>query len=143
MLRSFYLLQLKPSVLKDISRVSWWTRAVRQNLEEAQDTVQLADANKELNLLHAKCADRENLTGTLKLELQKVQKCSEKEKVLFQDTIAWGLVICFLTHILIAGARNLSALEVSQEPFPNSAPSSSREMYSCGPESSLLWISSL
>lgn len=111
---------------------------VRQNLEGAQDTAQLADANKELNPLHAKYADRENLTGTLKPELQKVQQCSEKEKVLFQDTTARVILTCFLTHMLIPGARNLSALEVSQEPFPNSGPCSSREMSSCGPESPLL-----
>ncbi|XP_064358530.1 coiled-coil domain-containing protein 171 isoform X3 [Dromaius novaehollandiae] len=48
-------------------------------LEEAQDN--LADANKELNHLHTKCADRETLIGTLKMELQNVLQCWEKEKV--------------------------------------------------------------
>ncbi|NXR38832.1 CC171 protein, partial [Zosterops hypoxanthus] len=53
--------------------------ALRQDLKEAQDTV--ADANKELNHLHAKCADRETLIETLKMELQDVQQCWEKEQV--------------------------------------------------------------
>ncbi|NXC73786.1 CC171 protein, partial [Anhinga anhinga] len=48
-------------------------------LQEAQDN--LADANEELNHLHTKCADRESLIGTLKMELQNVRQCWEKEKV--------------------------------------------------------------
>ncbi|XP_068033139.1 coiled-coil domain-containing protein 171 isoform X3 [Anomalospiza imberbis] len=52
---------------------------LRQDLKEAQDT--MADANKELNYLHTKCADRENLIETLKMELQDVQQCWEKEQV--------------------------------------------------------------
>lgn len=48
-------------------------------LQEAQDN--LADANKELNHLHTKCADKEILIGALKMELQNVQQCWEKEKV--------------------------------------------------------------
>ncbi|NXW89540.1 CC171 protein, partial [Alopecoenas beccarii] len=47
-------------------------------LQESQGN--LADANKELNHLHTKCADRETLIGTLKMELQNVQQCWEKEK---------------------------------------------------------------
>ncbi|XP_032942815.1 uncharacterized protein LOC117011514 [Catharus ustulatus] len=90
--------------------------AVRQNLKEAQDTV--AGASKELNHLHAKCADSENLTGTLKRELQKVQQCSEEKKVLFQDPVGWGLFSCCWTSTLPSGARNLSVQEVSREPFP-------------------------
>ncbi|KFV70436.1 Coiled-coil domain-containing protein 171, partial [Dryobates pubescens] len=53
--------------------------ALRQDLKEAQDN--LADGNKELNHLHTKCADRETLIGTLKMELQNVQQCWAKEKV--------------------------------------------------------------
>ncbi|XP_053788283.1 coiled-coil domain-containing protein 171 isoform X4 [Vidua chalybeata] len=53
--------------------------ALRQDLKEAQDT--MADANEELNYLHTKCADRETLIETLKLELQDVQQCWEKEQV--------------------------------------------------------------
>ncbi|KGL98472.1 Coiled-coil domain-containing protein 171, partial [Charadrius vociferus] len=53
--------------------------ALSQDLKEAQDN--LTDANKELNHLHAKCADRETLIGTLKMELQNVRQCWEKEKV--------------------------------------------------------------
>ncbi|NXG50340.1 CC171 protein, partial [Psilopogon haemacephalus] len=48
-------------------------------LQEAQDS--LADGNKELNHLHSKCADRETLIGTLKMELQNVQQCWAKEKI--------------------------------------------------------------
>ncbi|XP_032532862.1 coiled-coil domain-containing protein 171 isoform X5 [Chiroxiphia lanceolata] len=52
---------------------------LRQDLKEAQDT--LADASKELNHLHTKCADRETLIETLRMKLQDVQQCWEKEKV--------------------------------------------------------------
>lgn len=48
-------------------------------LQEAQDT--RAVANKELNHLHAKCAERGTLIETLKMELQDVQQCWEKEQV--------------------------------------------------------------
>ncbi|NWU97345.1 CC171 protein, partial [Upupa epops] len=48
-------------------------------LQEAQDN--LADANKELNNLHAKCAVKETLIGNLKMELQNVQQFWEKEKL--------------------------------------------------------------
>lgn len=41
----------------------------------------MADANKELNHLQAKCADRETLLETLKMELQDVQQCWEKEQL--------------------------------------------------------------
>ncbi|XP_063176620.1 coiled-coil domain-containing protein 171 isoform X1 [Chroicocephalus ridibundus] len=53
--------------------------ALSQDVKEAEDN--LSDANKELNHLHAKCADRETLIGTLKMELQNVRQCWEKEKV--------------------------------------------------------------
>ncbi|XP_068858203.1 coiled-coil domain-containing protein 171 [Aphelocoma coerulescens] len=53
--------------------------ALRQDLKEAQGT--MADANKELNHLHTKCADRETLIETLKMELQDVQQCWEKEQL--------------------------------------------------------------
>ncbi|XP_030825307.1 coiled-coil domain-containing protein 171 [Camarhynchus parvulus] len=53
--------------------------ALRQDLKEVQDT--MADTKKELNYLHTKCADRETLIETLKMELQDVQQCWEKEQV--------------------------------------------------------------
>ncbi|XP_075267057.1 coiled-coil domain-containing protein 171 isoform X7 [Opisthocomus hoazin] len=53
--------------------------ALSEDLKEAQDNV--ADANKELNHLHTKCADKESSIGTLKMELQNVRQCWEKEKV--------------------------------------------------------------
>uniref|UniRef100_A0A452I064 Uncharacterized protein n=1 Tax=Gopherus agassizii TaxID=38772 RepID=A0A452I064_9SAUR len=49
------------------------------NIAFTQDN--LADANEELNHLRTKCADRESLIGTLKMELQNVLHCWEKEKV--------------------------------------------------------------
>ncbi|KAM6034401.1 LOW QUALITY PROTEIN: coiled-coil domain-containing protein 171 [Chlamydotis macqueenii] len=52
--------------------------ALSQDLKEAQDN--LAHANKELNHLHMKCADRETLIGTLEVELQNVRQYWEKEK---------------------------------------------------------------
>ncbi|KFW08047.1 Coiled-coil domain-containing protein 171, partial [Eurypyga helias] len=53
--------------------------ALSQDLKEAQDN--MAGANEELNNLHTKCADGETLIGTLKVELQNVRQCWEKEKV--------------------------------------------------------------
>ncbi|XP_077028237.1 coiled-coil domain-containing protein 171 isoform X2 [Agelaius phoeniceus] len=53
--------------------------ALGQDLKEVQDT--MADTKKELNYLHTKCADRETLIETLKMELQDVQQCWEKEQV--------------------------------------------------------------
>ncbi|XP_040396902.1 coiled-coil domain-containing protein 171 isoform X6 [Cygnus olor] len=53
--------------------------ALSQDLKEAQDN--LAGANKELNHLHTKCADKEILIGALKMELQNVQQCWEEEKI--------------------------------------------------------------
>uniref|UniRef100_A0A8C3IMQ4 Coiled-coil domain containing 171 n=1 Tax=Chrysemys picta bellii TaxID=8478 RepID=A0A8C3IMQ4_CHRPI len=61
----------------DSSKQKIWSQS--QDLKEAQDN--LADANEELNHLRTKCADREALIGTLKMELQNVLHCWEKEKV--------------------------------------------------------------
>ncbi|ELV09575.1 hypothetical protein TREES_T100021335 [Tupaia chinensis] len=47
--------------------------------EELQD--KLTDVNKELSHLRTKCADRDALISTLKVELQNVLHCWEKEKV--------------------------------------------------------------
>ncbi|XP_036290005.1 coiled-coil domain-containing protein 171 isoform X1 [Pipistrellus kuhlii] len=49
-----------------------------KNIKDLQD--KLADANQELSHLRSKCADREALVGTLKVELQNVLHCWEKEK---------------------------------------------------------------
>ncbi|XP_045419047.1 coiled-coil domain-containing protein 171 isoform X2 [Lemur catta] len=49
-----------------------------KNIKELQD--KLADGNKELSHLRTKCADREALISTLKVELQNVLHCWEKEK---------------------------------------------------------------
>ncbi|XP_038615756.1 coiled-coil domain-containing protein 171-like isoform X2 [Tachyglossus aculeatus] len=49
------------------------------NLKEAEDNA--VDASKELSHLHTKIAEREAVISTLKMELQKVLHCWEKEKV--------------------------------------------------------------
>ncbi|XP_048639885.1 coiled-coil domain-containing protein 171 isoform X2 [Marmota marmota marmota] len=49
-----------------------------KNIKELQD--KLTDAHKELSHLRTKCADREALISTLKMELQNVLHCWEKEK---------------------------------------------------------------
>ncbi|XP_066113390.1 coiled-coil domain-containing protein 171 isoform X1 [Saccopteryx bilineata] len=49
-----------------------------KNIKDLQD--KLADASKELSHLRTKCADREALISTLKVELQNVLHCWEKEK---------------------------------------------------------------
>ncbi|KAK2500433.1 hypothetical protein MC885_003374 [Smutsia gigantea] len=49
-----------------------------RNIKDLQD--RLADVNKELSHLRTKCADREALISTLKVELQNVLHCWEKEK---------------------------------------------------------------
>ncbi|KAM5260483.1 coiled-coil domain-containing protein 171 isoform 3-T5 [Hipposideros larvatus] len=49
-----------------------------KNIKDLQD--KLADVSKELSHLHTKCADREALISTLKVELQNVLHCWEKEK---------------------------------------------------------------
>ncbi|XP_058528664.1 coiled-coil domain-containing protein 171 isoform X2 [Ochotona princeps] len=49
-----------------------------KSIKELQD--KLADVNKELSHSRTKCADREALIGTLKVELQNVLHCWEKEK---------------------------------------------------------------
>ncbi|OWK01242.1 hypothetical protein Celaphus_00018274 [Cervus elaphus hippelaphus] len=50
----------------------------RANEKDLQD--KLADVSKELSHLRTKCADREALINTLKVELQNVLHCWEKEK---------------------------------------------------------------
>ncbi|KAM4847160.1 coiled-coil domain-containing protein 171 isoform 3-T3 [Urocitellus parryii] len=49
-----------------------------KNIKELQDKI--TDAHKELSHLRTKCADREALISTLKMELQNVLHCWEKEK---------------------------------------------------------------
>ncbi|XP_027718839.1 coiled-coil domain-containing protein 171 isoform X6 [Vombatus ursinus] len=50
-----------------------------KSLKEAQD--KLVNVNQELNHLRTKYADRESIIGTLKMELQNVLHCWEKEKM--------------------------------------------------------------
>ncbi|XP_064146537.1 coiled-coil domain-containing protein 171 isoform X1 [Loxodonta africana] len=49
-----------------------------KNIKDLQE--KLADVNKELSHLRTKCADRDALISTLKMELQNVLHCWEKEK---------------------------------------------------------------
>ncbi|KAM9642085.1 coiled-coil domain-containing protein 171 isoform 3-T4 [Trichechus inunguis] len=49
-----------------------------KNIKDLQD--KLVDVNKELSHLRTKCADRDALISTLKMELQNVLHCWEKEK---------------------------------------------------------------
>lgn len=61
-----------PCGLPSYSLFIWY---LRQDLQD-----RLADVNKELSHLRTKCADREALISTLKVELQNVLHCWEKEK---------------------------------------------------------------
>ncbi|XP_074851031.1 coiled-coil domain-containing protein 171 isoform X2 [Carettochelys insculpta] len=64
---------------KEIDSSKQKIRSQSQELKEVRDS--LADASEELNHLRTKCADREALISTLKMELQNVLHCWEKEKV--------------------------------------------------------------
>ncbi|XP_067409219.1 coiled-coil domain-containing protein 171 isoform X2 [Emydura macquarii macquarii] len=64
---------------KEIDTSKQKLRSQSQDLKETQDN--LSDANEELNHLRTKCVDREALIGTLKMELQNILHCWEKEKV--------------------------------------------------------------
>nr|XP_056722632.1 coiled-coil domain-containing protein 171-like [Euleptes europaea] len=70
---------LSEKIAKEFDSSKQQLRCQMQELQEAED--KLAEVNKELNYLHAKCADRDSLIGTLKVELQNVLHCWEKEKV--------------------------------------------------------------
>ncbi|XP_062985307.1 coiled-coil domain-containing protein 171 isoform X1 [Elgaria multicarinata webbii] len=70
---------LSEKMVKELDSSQHQLRSQFQELQEAQNN--LGNANKELNHLQAKCADRESLIATLKMELQNVLHCWEKEKV--------------------------------------------------------------
>lgn len=57
---------------------SWYSLFIWCLQQYLQD--KLADVNKELSHLRTKCADREAQISTLKVELQNVLHCWEKEK---------------------------------------------------------------
>uniref|UniRef100_A0ABM5FRY9 Coiled-coil domain-containing protein 171 isoform X1 n=2 Tax=Pogona vitticeps TaxID=103695 RepID=A0ABM5FRY9_9SAUR len=69
---------LSEKMAKELESSQHQLRSQNQELKEAQN--KLGDANKELNHLQAKCADQESLIPTLKMELQDVLHCWEKEK---------------------------------------------------------------
>ncbi|XP_061055059.1 coiled-coil domain-containing protein 171 isoform X2 [Eubalaena glacialis] len=70
-----------PVVLESLRRTltDYQNKLEDASNEDLQD--KLADVNKELSHLRTKCADREALISTLKVELQNVLHCWEKEKV--------------------------------------------------------------
>ncbi|KAL8203125.1 UNVERIFIED_CONTAM: hypothetical protein K2H54_041133 [Gekko kuhli] len=70
---------LSEKIVKEFDSSKQQLRSQTQELQNAED--KLAEINKELNHLHAKCADRDSLIDTLKVELQNVLHCWEKEKV--------------------------------------------------------------
>ncbi|XP_054842104.1 coiled-coil domain-containing protein 171 isoform X2 [Eublepharis macularius] len=70
---------LSERIAKEFDSSKQQLRSQAQELQEAE--AKFAEVNKELNHLHAKCADRDSLIGTLKVELQNVLHCWEKEKM--------------------------------------------------------------
>ncbi|XP_066468681.1 coiled-coil domain-containing protein 171 [Tiliqua scincoides] len=70
---------LSEKMVKELDSSQQQLKSQTQELQEAQNN--LADAKKELNHQYAKCADRDSLIATLKMELQNVVHCWEMEKV--------------------------------------------------------------
>ncbi|XP_006881347.1 PREDICTED: coiled-coil domain-containing protein 171 [Elephantulus edwardii] len=68
----------KEKLSKDLDAAKLKIESHTKNTKDLQDKV--ADVNKELSHLRTKCADRDALISTLKLELQNVLHCWEKEK---------------------------------------------------------------
>uniref|UniRef100_A0A8D0BJB0 Coiled-coil domain containing 171 n=1 Tax=Salvator merianae TaxID=96440 RepID=A0A8D0BJB0_SALMN len=69
---------LSEKTTKELESSQFQMKSQTQGLQEAQN--KLADVLKELNHWQARCADRESLIATLKMELQNVLHCWEKEK---------------------------------------------------------------
>ncbi|XP_063151113.1 coiled-coil domain-containing protein 171 [Candoia aspera] len=70
---------ISEKMVKELEASQHQLRSQTQELQEAHDN--LTDASKELNNLQTKYTDRESLIATLKIELQNVLHCWEKEKV--------------------------------------------------------------
>ncbi|XP_032070552.1 coiled-coil domain-containing protein 171 isoform X2 [Thamnophis elegans] len=69
---------LSEKMAKELEASQYQLRSQSQELQVKHDS--LIDNKKELNNLQTKCADRESLIATLKMELQNVLNCLEKEK---------------------------------------------------------------
>ncbi|XP_058027407.1 coiled-coil domain-containing protein 171 isoform X3 [Ahaetulla prasina] len=69
---------LSEKMAKELEASQHQLRSQTQELQVKHDS--LTDTKKELNNLQTKCADRESLIATLKMELQNVLHCLEKEK---------------------------------------------------------------
>ncbi|XP_053157808.1 coiled-coil domain-containing protein 171 isoform X2 [Hemicordylus capensis] len=69
---------LSEKMIKELDSSQQQLRSQAQELQEAQNN--LSDVSKELNHRQAKCADRDSLIATLKMELQNILHCWEKEK---------------------------------------------------------------
>ncbi|XP_034266371.1 coiled-coil domain-containing protein 171 isoform X3 [Pantherophis guttatus] len=69
---------LSEKMAKELEATQHQLRSQTQELQVKHDS--LTDTKKELNNLQTKCADRESLIATLKMELQNVLHCLEKEK---------------------------------------------------------------
>ncbi|XP_077201235.1 coiled-coil domain-containing protein 171 isoform X2 [Paroedura picta] len=73
------MMTLSEKIVKEFDSCKQQLRSQTQELQEAED--KLSEVNKELIHLNAKCADRDSLIDTLKVELKNVLHCWEKEKV--------------------------------------------------------------
>ncbi|XP_029140704.1 coiled-coil domain-containing protein 171 [Protobothrops mucrosquamatus] len=69
---------LSEKMAKELEASQHQLRSQTQELQVTHDS--LTGTKKELNNLQTKCADRESLIATLKMELQNVLHCLEKEK---------------------------------------------------------------
>ncbi|ETE67124.1 putative protein C9orf93 [Ophiophagus hannah] len=69
---------LSEKMAKELEASQHQLRSQTQELQIKHDS--LTDTKKELNNLQTKCADRESLIATLKMELQNILHCLEKEK---------------------------------------------------------------
>ncbi|KAM9098164.1 coiled-coil domain-containing protein 171 isoform X2 [Sarcophilus harrisii] len=74
-----YLQMTSEKTLRELDATKQEMECQSKSLKEAQD--KLVNVNQELNHLRTKYADRESIIGTLKVELQNVLHCWEKEKM--------------------------------------------------------------
>ncbi|XP_074139040.1 coiled-coil domain-containing protein 171 isoform X2 [Sminthopsis crassicaudata] len=74
-----YLQMTSEKTLRELDATKQEMESQSKSLKEAQD--KLVNVNQELNHLRTKYADRESIIGTLKVELQNVLHCWEKEKM--------------------------------------------------------------
>ncbi|XP_043833055.1 coiled-coil domain-containing protein 171 isoform X2 [Dromiciops gliroides] len=74
-----FLQMTSEKTLRELDATKQEMECQSKSLKEAQD--KLVNVNQELNHLRNKYADRESIIGTLKVELQNVLHCWEKEKM--------------------------------------------------------------